>query len=168
MNHRAAHYCPQCGSPLEQVELHGRLRPVCPACHYVVYYDPKVAVVVFIEQDDKVLLVQRDNEPGRGKWAMPAGFVEYDEAPIDAAVRETLEETGLNVAVTRLMDVFPKKDNGLADIVIAYAAQVKGGQLCAGDDACDARWYTRQSVPLDQLIFYPSITLIGAWANNNL
>jgi ADP-ribose pyrophosphatase YjhB (NUDIX family) len=163
---RIANYCPQCGASLEQIDYHGRVRPVCPECQHVVYFDPKVAVVVFIERDDKVLLVQRDNDPGKGKWAMPAGFVEYDEAPVDAAIRETWEETGLHIEITRLIEVFPKKDKGLADIVIAYAACVTGGILCAGDDACDARWYTRENVPLDQLIFYPSITLIGAWANH--
>ncbi|MAU10328.1 MAG: NUDIX hydrolase [Anaerolineaceae bacterium] len=162
---RSAHYCPQCGDALAHIERHGRIRPVCPSCDYTVYYDPKVAVTIFIEQDEQVLLVQRKNDPGCGKWAMPAGFVEYDEAPEDAAIRETLEETGLQVEITDLLAVFPRKDHGLADIVISYAARVTGGLLQAGDDAAAAQWYTRAAVPIDDLVFYPSKTLIGAWVN---
>ncbi|MCA9884355.1 MAG: NUDIX hydrolase [Anaerolineae bacterium] len=161
---RNASFCSQCGTSLEHIERHGRIRPVCPSCGFTVYFDPKVAVTIFIEQDEQVLLVQRNNHPGFGKWAMPAGFVEYDEAPEDAAIRETLEETGLEVEITDLLAVFPRKDNGLADIVISYAARLTGGQLQAGDDASAAEWYTRKAVPIDDLVFYPSMTLVGAWA----
>lgn len=161
---RVANYCPACGTQLQQRPMHGRIRPVCPDCGYIVYFDPKVAVVVMItdEDDAHVLLVQRANEPGMGKWAMPAGFVDYDETPEDAAVREVQEETGLNVDLTRLLAVFPRRDEGLADIVIAYAAQVTSGELIAGDDASDAAWFPRDALP--ELVFYPSITLVGAWS----
>lgn len=164
---RIANFCPQCGEALTQRDTHGRLRPVCPDCNHIVYFDPKVAVIAVIIQDEQVLLVQRANEPGQGKWACPAGFVEHDEAPEDAAIRETLEETGLVVRVTQLLEVFPKKDNGLADIVIAYAAEVIGGTLQAADDAVDARWFTQDNLP--ELVFYPSITLIGEhWRHGRL
>jgi len=164
---REAHFCPMCGTKLNMVDRHGALRPVCPNCGHVVYFDPKVAVVVFIEQDDKILLVQRGNDPGRGLWAMPAGFVEWNEPPEEAAIRETVEETGLEVEITGLMEVFPKLDNGLANIIIAYRAQVTGGTLVAGDDADDAQWFTRDNLP--ELVFYPSQTLVGKrWRNGEL
>ena len=164
---REAKFCPQCGIQLEQREYHDRLRPVCPDCGHVVYFDPKVAVVVFIEQTEKVLLIQRGNEPGKGKWAMPAGFVEWDEAPEAAAIRETWEETGLHVQVIQLMDVFPKKDHGLADIVIAYRAHIIGGTLQAGDDAVNVGWFGRDELP--ELVFYPSQTIVGdRWLNRLL
>lgn len=164
---RVANFCALCGAALEERNSHGQMRPVCPACGRVVYFDPKVAVIAVIIVDEQVLLVQRANEPGQGKWACPAGFVEYDEAPADAAAREVLEETGLIVRVTQLLEVFPKKDNGLADIVIAYAADVVDGTLQAGDDAADARWFTRDALP--ELVFYPSITLIGErWRRGEL
>ena len=164
---REAHFCPMCGHALIQLERHGSLRPVCSECHHIVYFDPKVAVVVFIEQDEQVLLVRRANDPGRGKWAMPAGFVEWNEPPEQAAIRETMEETGLQVEIAHLLEVFPKLDHGLADIIIAYRAQVIGGILQAGDDADDARWFRRDNLP--ELVFYPSITLVGTrWRQNRL
>lgn len=158
---RIANYCPNCGHRLEWQQQHGRNRPVCPSCQHIVYFDPKVAVVAFILQDDRLLLVQRDIDPGKGKWALPAGFVEYDEAPLDAAIRETLEETGLHIEIDRLLEVFPKRDDGLADIIIAYEGHVVGGTLQAADDAADARWFSADELP--ELVFYPSITLVGRW-----
>ncbi len=166
MYKRSANYCPICSTPLEQLEAAGRQRPVCPACDYVVYFDPKVAVVVFIKQNNKVLLIRRAINPGIGKWAFPAGFVDYDEAPTVAAVREVLEETGLHVEIKNLLDVFPRKDTGLADIIIAYSARIVGGMLQAGDDAADVGWFAKDNLP--EMVFYPSITLAERWQAGNL
>ncbi len=158
---RSAYFCPNCGVSLTQQAVNGRLRPVCPECGHIVYFDPKVAVVALITDRDHVLLVQRGIDPGAGKWALPAGFVDWDEAPAEAAIRETLEETGLQVQIDRLLDVFPRRDHGLADIVIAYGATITGGALCAGDDAVSAGWFPRDALP--ELVFYPSITLVNRW-----
>ncbi len=161
-----ANYCSICGAKLERREWHGVIRPVCPACGHVVYFDPKVAVVVWIERDEQVLLIQRAYEPGMGKWALPAGFVDAGEPPEEAATREVWEETGLKTHITRLIDVFPKRDNGLADIVIAYKATIIAGELQAGDDAADAQWFGKDNLP--PLVFYPSITLVNRWLANEL
>ena len=164
---RVANFCPNCGTALELKDRHGRLRPVCPACGFIFYHDPKVAVVAVVIKDDKVLLVKRAFDPGKGKWACPAGFVDYDEPPSFAVVRETYEETGLRVQSDHVLQVFPKKDHGLANIVIAYRCSVLGGTLQAGDDAEQAQWFTRDQLP--ELVFYPSITLIGIrWRNGKL
>jgi len=164
---RIANYCPRCGSALIHKQWNGRERPVCPDCNYVVYFDPKVAVLAFIVQDEKVLLIQRAIDPGKGKWACPAGFVEYDEAPEDALLREVLEETGLRVAIEGLLAVFPKKDQGLANIVIAYSAKLIGGVMRAGDDAAQVGWFAREELP--ELVFYPSITLVAErWHHGDL
>lgn len=163
---RIANYCPQCGAPLEQKVHSGRARPVCLQCDHVVYFDPKVAVVVFIVQDNQLLLIRRKGDPGKGKWALPAGFVDHDEAPETAAIRETLEETHLHVKIDQLLDVFPKRDNGLADIVIAYSATILDGTMQADDDADAVAWFTADCLP--ELVFYPSITLATRWQNGEL
>jgi 8-oxo-dGTP diphosphatase len=163
---REAKFCMSCGAALEMRSVHNVQRPVCTGCNSTVYFDPKVAVVVFIQQGDAVLLVQRAGDPAKGKWALPAGFVEHDEPPEEAAIRETLEETGLSVKITRLLDVFPKKDDGLANIVIAYSAQITGGTLFAADDAAAADWFTRDAIP--ELAFYPSKMLIQRWQKGEL
>lgn len=163
---RIANFCPVCGEPLIRKQHEGRERPYCTACQSPIYFDPKVAVVVFIEQDDQVLLIKRAGDPGKGKWALPAGFVDHDEDPEAAAIRETLEETNLYVELDKLLAVFPKRDNGLADIVIAYSASICNGEPRAGDDAAEVDWFTRENLP--ELVFYPSITLTTLWKNHEL
>jgi 8-oxo-dGTP diphosphatase len=163
---REANFCMTCGAKLEIRDVHNVPRPVCIGCGTTVYFDPKVAVVVFILDGDQLLLVQRAGDPAKGKWALPAGFVEYDEPPEEAGMRETLEETGLVVEITRLLDVFPRRDDGLANIVIAYAARITGGELHPDDDAADAGWFTRDNIP--DLAFYPSKMLIQRWQKGEL
>lgn len=160
---RVARFCPMCGTALEMRERYGTLRPICPACGHVVFFDPKVAVATLILQDEQVLLVKRAVEPKKDLWALPAGFVEWDESPEAAARRECLEETGLIVEIERLVDVFHTPDDGgLADIVIAYAARISGGTLHAADDAAEAAWFTRAALP--ELAFLPSQRLMARWS----
>ncbi len=163
---RIARYCALCGGSLEMLRHSGRLRPYCHACQTPVYFDPKVAVVVFIQRDDRVLLIQRAVDPGKGKWALPAGFVDHDEAPEAAAIRETFEETQLKVRIDKLLAVYPKRDEGLADIIIAYGASIIDGTAKAGDDAASLGWFERENLP--PLVFYPSITLTKAWREGAL
>ncbi len=163
---RIANYCARCGRSLTERLLGGRMRPYCASCEQPVYFDPKVAVVVFIERDDCVLLIQRAVDPGKGLWALPAGFVDHDEAPEAAAIRETLEETRLNVRIDKLLAVYPKRDDGLADIIIAYSATVLSGAALAGDDAAEVGWFTRDDLP--PLVFYPSTALTTLWRKDAL
>lgn len=161
-----AHYCPSCGAPTELRDHHGITRPICTACNHVVFFNPRVAVLAFIVRADTVLLIQRAGDPGKGKWACPAGFVDAGEDPEEAVLREVHEETGLEGEITKLLDVFPKRDNGLADIVICYRVGVIGGALQPDDDAADARWVTRDNVP--ELVFYPSQTLVARWQRGEI
>jgi ADP-ribose pyrophosphatase YjhB (NUDIX family) len=141
-------YCPRCGSSLAQEERFGQVRPVCPRCGWIYFADPKVAAAVLVERDGEVLLVRRTNEPQRGMWTIPAGFVDAGEDPATAAVRECLEETGLMVRVTRLLDViFGLEHPRGAHIVIAYAGEVVSGDLQPGDDADGAAFFPPEALP---------------------
>ncbi len=141
-------YCPRCGTKVIQAERFKRLRPVCPSCGWIYFADPKVAVATLIERAGQVLLVQRANEPARGKWSIPAGFVDAGEDPARAAERECLEETGLVVQVQGLIDVIAGQEfPGGAHILILYRAEILSGQLTAGDDAEQAVFFSRQSLP---------------------
>lgn len=164
---RIANYCPACGTKLALRERLGTLRPTCPACDRIVYFDPKVAVAVCILQNDHILLVRRGMEPMRGLWAMPAGFMDYDEDPKAAARREVLEETGLTVQIDRLLDVFHTPDDGgLANIVIVYAASIIDGEMQAADDADDVGWFDKQHVP--EVAFLPTRTIVSRWLAGKL
>ena len=97
-------YCPHCTHPLEEKLAFERLRNVCPACGFVHFRAPKVGVSVLVEDGERILLVRRAVEPGKGKWSLPSGFIEWDEPPEAAAVRECAEETGLILSDLELLD----------------------------------------------------------------
>lgn len=163
----AVQYCAYCGTKLELRERFGKLRPVCAGCGHTVFFDPKVAVVAFVTEGDHVLLVKRLNEPGRGKWALPAGFVDADEDPQAAVCRETEEETGLQIEADAILDVLHRPDReGLADIIIAYAAHPVGGAICAGDDADEAGWFPIDDLP--EIALTTTERLIARWQAGKL
>ena len=141
-------FCPRCGTPITHQERFGKIRPVCPQCEWIHFDDPKVAAAVLVEQDGRVLLVRRINEPYRGLWTLPAGFVDAGEDPARAAERECIEETGLSVRVKRVLDVIAGREHERgADIVIAYQAEVISGDLSPGDDADAVAWFAREELP---------------------
>ena len=146
-------YCPRCGTLVNQEERFGKLRPVCPQCGWIHFVDPKVAAAVLIEQDGRVLLVRRANEPFRGLWTFPAGFINGGEDPAEAAARECLEETGLSVRVTGVLDIISGREHARgADFIIVYQASVMSGELKPDDDADAAEWFERENLP--QLAFH--------------
>jgi 8-oxo-dGTP diphosphatase len=148
MDAKDVKFCPRCGMVVGQAERFGKMRPVCSQCGWMHFADPKVAASALIEQDGRVLLVRRVNEPFRGLWTLPAGFVDAGEDPADTAVRECLEETGLTVRIVRVLDVIAGREHPRgADFIIVYSAQVVSGELTAGDDADRAMWFERDQLP---------------------
>ncbi len=143
-----ANYCLRCGAALIVAERYGRPRPTCPVCGWIYFADPKVAAAVLVEQEGSVLLVRRAMEPERGRWTLPAGFVDAGEDPARAAERECLEETGLTVAVKRLVDVVFGQDHLRgAHIILVYQAELVAGALKPGDDVDAAAFFPRHQLP---------------------
>lgn len=126
----------------------GEVRPTCPQCSWVQYEDPKVAAGVLLLCESQVLLVRRTMDPYLGLWSIPAGFVNAFELPEAAAVRETREETGLDVVIERLFTVLSGREHPRgADILLVYLATQVGGELAAADDADQAGWFKLDALP---------------------
>jgi ADP-ribose pyrophosphatase YjhB (NUDIX family) len=156
-------FCPRCGHELaDRMAFDKKVRRTCDNCGFIHFRDPKVAVAIFIVQDDSILLVKRAMQPGRGKWALPAGFVDYGEDPREAAVREVEEETGLKVRLNELVDVLPGDTPGEgATIVIVYSAEVLDGALTAADDVDEAVFFEANNLP--ELAFASTQLVIDRW-----
>jgi 8-oxo-dGTP diphosphatase len=157
-------YCPCCGHALENREAFGRARRFCPACDRIVFRDLKVAAGVIVERGGEVLLARRRMQPGQGKWTFPAGFVDFDEDPASAAVRECLEETGLEVEITGLLDVIAGREHEHgADIIIVYCARLVGGELQADDDVDEVAFFAPDEDALPPLAFHATQVALDKW-----
>lgn len=141
-------FCEVCGERLEHVVLEGRTRDKCPSCERVHYDQPKVGAGTLIVQDGRLLLLRRAIEPYLGCWNLPAGYAEVDEAPGETAVRETLEETGLEVELGALINVYfftdDPRGNGL---LILYAANIIGGTLRGSSETAIPTFFSVHDLP---------------------
>ena len=158
-------YCPDCGTATQQQERDGRLRAVCDTCERIHYLNPKVAGIAFIKQDNRLLLIQRGVSPHKGRWALPGGYVEYDEHPEDGVKREVFEETGLIVDVGAVLGVFHGRGTDNV-ITIAYQCTHTEGVLKAGDDVTNARWFNLSDAP--DVVFTSSIILVKKWKQGEI
>lgn len=166
MSQQRYRFCPQCGHALEDRPFEGKSRRTCPSCGFIYFADPKVAVVALVEESGRVLLIRRGVEPARGLWALPGGYMDAGEMPVDALCREVREETGLEVAVGDLLEIFPMVSRGSASlgIVLAFAAQPQGDlSVLAGDDDVDeAAWFGPHELPAE-LAFDSTKQLLAKW-----
>jgi ADP-ribose pyrophosphatase YjhB (NUDIX family) len=137
-------------------------RHICTQCSWVHYLDPKVACGTVSEQDGKIALIQRNIEPKKGYWSFPCGFMEIDETTEQAALRETREETGLEVELEGHLGTYSYPDHyyGGAIVVVVYRARVLRGRLQADDDCCDARMITEAEIPWEKLAFTSSVAAL--------
>jgi 8-oxo-dGTP diphosphatase len=140
-------FCPRCGSKTETRLVGKQGLSACPECDRIFFRNPKVVVAAVIEQEGRVLLVLRDIEPGRGLWGLPGGYVDWDEHPHDAIVRECLEETGAVVEPFGLLPVehVITGDDGI--VILAYRTRLVGGDLQARDEVQQIGWFAPEAMP---------------------
>jgi 8-oxo-dGTP diphosphatase len=100
------------------------------------------ACAIILDERNRVLLSHRRD---LDLWNLPGGGVESGELPTEAVVRETREETGLEVAVKRLVGVYGKKDKD--EIVLAFTCHIVGGQLSVTDEADESRYFQADAIP---------------------
>ncbi len=142
--------CLRCGTLLAWRHLPGDSRPreVCPSCGWVHYRAPKLGAGVWIEQNGQLLLIRRADPPWQGYWNLPAGYVEVDEPPDQAAAREAQEETGLEVRIVRLVDALFFDDDPRGNgVLLLYAAEVVGGVLRGSAEGEELAFFPPDAIP---------------------
>jgi len=108
---------------------------------------PGASALIFDESRERILLTQREDN---GRWCLPGGGMDPGESAAEACVREVLEETGLEVRVTKLVGVYTTPDiliefpdgNRIQPVTFSFEAEITGGELGLSDETTDFGWYT--------------------------
>lgn len=166
----AYNFCPRCGHELALREKDDqRLRPTCANCGYTHYVNPPTAVgVLATDARGQVVLIERGEDPRKGYWALPAGFMEIDETAEQTAIRECVEETGLTVQLDGLWGIwsYHHADRQTSGVLIIYRAYVTGGTPHAGTDTTDVRFYAPNEIPFDELAFLTHVEALEKWRDH--
>jgi ADP-ribose pyrophosphatase YjhB (NUDIX family) len=147
-------FCRACGSAvLYRLPDDGdtKERAVCTVCHLVHYENPLNVVGTVPHLGNRVLLCKRNIEPRKGKWTLPAGFMELGESTADGAARETLEEAGAQFNMGELLTVMSVPRVG--QVHLYYLAQLTSDQFNPGFETQEARLFLESEIPWDELAF---------------
>jgi len=159
-------FCSSCGSRTETRLVAKQQLSVCAHCDRIFFRNPKVVVAALIEDGGRVLLVLRDIEPGRGLWGMPGGYVDWDEHPQDALIRECREEVQVRVEPLDLLPVqhILMDDEGI--VLLPYRARLIAGDPAAGDEVQEVGWFRADKLP--PLAFASHRTVLQQWTQELL
>lgn len=160
-------FCSRCGHALEyRPSDDNHIRPVCPACGWIVYQNPPIAAGVIAENaDGKIVLVLRGENPGKGLWGLPAGFMEIDETAEQAALRECFEETGLSVELRELWGVwsYHHQAKQTSGVLVLYTARVIDGAPRAGSDSVEVKFFSLDEIQEIALAFETHRAALAQW-----
>jgi len=157
-------FCSRCGTALRFGPIEGeeRDRFDCQACGFIFYVNPRLVVTTLpITERGEVMLIRRGIAPGYNKWAQPGGFLEIDETVLEAAIRETLEETGLQVEPMRMVGLYSRVE--AAVVVVAYEARIVGGEPITTRESLETRPFAPDQIPWPQIAFQTSAQALRDW-----
>lgn len=143
-------FCPLCGDGLIPIKSGlDRGRMGCKRGHFVHYDNPAVTAFAFVERSGHFLVLERGQEPYRGQWELPGGFIEAGECPADSVIREVFEETGLRAGTPAVLGAYTSRygDDGKWTVDIAFHCNASDGELHLSAESSDAAWVTIDEMP---------------------
>ena len=152
--------CPGCRGAVTIRTVDGQWRPYCARCQLIIQLGPKLVATVLVGDPSSLLMVQRSYGEEKGRWALPGGYVEQGEVVEEAAAREAIEETGIEVTITGLVGLFSAP--GRSIVVAAYGATAVGGALTTESWEIDgAGYFSVDNLP--PLAFPQDDRIIAKW-----
>ena len=150
-------HCRQCGASVTyRLPDDGDTKPraICTVCHTVHYENPLNVVgtvPVWGDTGEQVLLCLRNIEPRKGKWTLPAGFMELGETTAEGAHRETIEEAGAKIELGELFTLMNVARVG--QLHMYYRARLLSDHFDPGFETIEARLFTEDQIPWDEIAF---------------
>jgi ADP-ribose pyrophosphatase YjhB (NUDIX family) len=157
MHRSPIQHCRNCGTAVSyRLPDDGdtKTRAVCPACHTIHYENPLNVVgtvPVWGDTGEYVLLCKRNIEPRKGKWTLPAGFMELNETTAEGAARETVEEAGAQFEMGQIFTLMNVARVG--QVHIYYRARLLSTRFDPGVETIEARLFTEAEIPWDEIAF---------------
>ena len=151
---RTIRHCRQCGAPVDRRlpdDGDTKLRDICTVCNTVHYENPLNVVGTIPHSGNRVLLCKRNIEPRKGKWTLPAGFMELGESTAEGAARETTEEAGANFKIGHLFTVMSVQRVG--QVHLYYLAELLNEEFNPGFETQEAQMFSESEIPWDELAF---------------
>ena len=143
-------FCPLCKVSLCRRQVDGRKRLACQKCGWIYYENPlPVVVCVLRDKEGKILVAKRNLTPGKNKWALPGGFIELDETPETACLRELKEETGLKGKIKELIGIYIQKTRYYGSLlVIGYEVTIFKKSLSLNSELKEAKFFSKKDLPI--------------------
>jgi 8-oxo-dGTP diphosphatase len=157
-------YCVQCGAALQTGPP-----TQCVSCGVRLWRNAKPCGALLVVDGGKLLLVRRAVEPWRGRWDIPGGFCEYGEHPMEAAVRETQEETGLSVRATGYLGMwhtneYPQTVPASITLCAFYHGELASLARSAPDgEVSEVHWFTNDDLPAEVAFPEQQLPALDAW-----
>lgn len=148
-------FCTNCQAELK-TEQHYKL---CPNCGKHYFFNAKPTATVILSNDKgQILLLKRADEPSKGWWDLPGGFVDEDESLEEAAQRELMEEVGLQATDLTYAGSFPDDYYYRGEIIpvvgVIFTGKVKDeSKATISDEATEFKFFNKQDIPIEQVAF---------------
>jgi ADP-ribose pyrophosphatase YjhB (NUDIX family) len=147
-------FCSNCGSNnlKKSIPEHESLpRTVCSSCNEIHYVNPKIIAGCLVVNRGKVMLCRRNIEPRYNLWNLPCGFMEMDESLVEAAVRETLEETEASVKIQHLHCTYSLPKHG--QVYTIFLATMLDGHYAATFESSEVTFFSEEDIPWNEIAF---------------
>lgn len=153
-------YCPYCSHLLEFLLKNDKTISFCRNCNKPIYqHTPQTSACILLNKSSEVLFVKRKNDPFKSLWSLPAGFVEYEENPVDAGLRELKEETNIKAEYDHVVGIYLADDHSKTySILTVIMVKNAKGELNFADDATDCKYFNPKKLP--QMAFKAQVKAI--------